>query len=124
MICNLTWQNKWEELSDKEICNDPRLGRLCDGEPPFTVAQIEGQGLTLLKDTWDKAYENKEEIQLAVLSKLRPEIVETGLSVNRDDRDDRRLVAFYANSHSEKTEIFRPVGLAVKLSNRDRHRIF
>lgn len=100
MICNLTWQNDWEELSDEEIYDDPRLRRLCDGGAPFTVAQIEGQGLGLLKDTWDSVEKDKEDIRLAVMSKLRPEIVETGLLVNGDDR---RLVAFHANSPSEST---------------------
>lgn len=101
MICNLTRQNEWEELSDKEIYDDPWLLRLCEEEePPFTVAQIEGgHGLGLLKDNWEKAYEEEEDIRLAVLSKLRPEIVETGLV---KDGSYRRLVALYANPDSGK----------------------
>jgi len=100
MICNLTRQNDWEELSDEEIYGDPWLRRLCGEEPPFTVAQVEGQGLDLLKDTWAKACEEKEEIRLAVLSTLRPEIVETGLV---KDKNDPCLVALYPISDSEGT---------------------
>jgi hypothetical protein len=99
MIRDLTWQNEWEELSE-EIYDDPWLLRLCGDEPPFTVAQIDGQGLGLLKDTWEKACEEKEEIRLVVLSTLRPEIVETGLA---KDGNDRRLVALYPISDSGGT---------------------
>lgn len=95
MICNLTWQDDWAELSDDEIYDRPWLLRLCEGVPPFTVAQIEGQGLGLIKDSWDKACEEDEkEIQLKVMSDLRPEIVETGLL---GERHDGRLIAFFAN---------------------------
>jgi hypothetical protein len=100
MICNLTRQNEWEELSDEKIYGNPWLLRLCGEEPPFTVAQVEGQGLGLLKDTWEKACEEKEEIRLAVLSTLRPEIVETGLV---KDGNDCRLVALYPISDSGRT---------------------
>jgi hypothetical protein len=41
MICDLTWQNEWEELSE-EINDEPWLLRLCGEEPPFTVAQVDG----------------------------------------------------------------------------------
>ena len=102
MICNLTRHNEWEELSDEEIYGDPWLRRLCGEELPFTVAQVEGQGLDLLKDTWTKACEEKEEIRLAVLSTLRPEIVETGLV---KDKDDRCLVALYPIADSEGNEM-------------------
>jgi hypothetical protein len=107
MIRDLTWQNEWEELSE-EIYDDPWLLRLCgEEEPPFTVAQVDGQGLGLLKDTWEKACEEKEEIRLVVLSTLRPEIVETGLA---EDGNDRRLVALYPISDSGGT---RDVGVQV-----------
>jgi hypothetical protein len=96
VICNLTW-SEWEEPSDEEIYGNPWRLRLCGEEPPFTVAQVEGQGLGLLKDSWEKACEEKEEIQLAVLSTLRPEIVETGMA---KDGDDRRLVALYPISRT------------------------
>lgn len=91
MICNLTRREEWEELSDEDIYDRPWLLRLCGEEPPFTVAQIEGQGFGLLKSTWEKACEEKKEIRLAVLSKLRPEIVESGLL-----EDGSRLVALFA----------------------------
>ena len=45
MICNLTQQNVWEELNDEDIIGDPRNCRLCGKGPPFTIAQVEGQGL-------------------------------------------------------------------------------
>jgi hypothetical protein len=107
MIRDLTWQNEWEELSE-EIYDDPWLLRLCgEEETPFTVAQVDGQGLGLLKDTWEKACEEKEEIRLVVLSTLRPEIVETGLA---EDGNDRRLVALYPISDSGGT---RDVGVQV-----------
>jgi hypothetical protein len=77
MICDLTWQNEREELS-KEIRED----------------------LGLLKDTWEKACEEKEEIRLVVLSTLRPEIVETALA---EDGNDDRLVALYPISDSGGT---------------------
>jgi hypothetical protein len=93
MICNLTREDDWEELSDEEIYDKPWLLRLCGEEPPFAVAQVDGQGLGLLKDTWEKACEEKEEIRLTVLSTLRPEIVETGLAKDGNDGNDRRLVA-------------------------------
>jgi hypothetical protein len=99
MIRNLTWQNEWEELSE-EIYDDPWLRRLCGDEPPFTVAQVDGQGLGLLKDTWEKACEEKEEIRLVVLSTLRPEIVETGLV---DGSNDCRLVGLFPISDSGGT---------------------
>ena len=92
VICNLTRQNEWEELSDAEIYDDLWLLRFCREDPPFTVAQVEGQGLGLLKDTWEKALEEKEEIQLKVLSTLRPDIIETGMV---KDGNDRRLVSLY-----------------------------
>jgi hypothetical protein len=98
MICDLTWQNEREELS-KEIREDWLL-RLCGEEPPFTVAQVDGQDLGLLKDTWEKACEEKEEIRLVVLSTLRPEIVETALA---EDGNDDRLVALYPISDSGGT---------------------
>lgn len=43
-------------------------------EPPFNIAQVEGQGLELLKNTWANTCEGQEEILLSVLSTLRPEI--------------------------------------------------
>ena len=99
MIYNLTPQNEWEELTDEDIIGDPRICRLCGEEPPFTIAQVEGQGLDLLKDTWAKTCEEEEEIRLSVLSTLRPEIVETALA---KDGNDRRLVALYPFSDSER----------------------
>ena len=99
MICNLTRQDECEELTDEDIYGDHWLRRLCGEEPPFTIAQVEGQGLNLIKDTWAKTCEEREEIRLSVLSTLRPEIVETGLT---KDGNDSRLVALYPFSDSEK----------------------
>lgn len=99
MICNLTRQNEWEEPTDEDIFGYPWLRRLCGEESPFTIAQVEGQGLDLVKDTWAKTCEEQEEIRFSVLSTLRPEIVETGLA---KDGNDRRLVALYPFSDSEK----------------------
>lgn len=92
IICNLTRQNEWEELTDEDVFGDYWLRRLCGEDPQFTIAQVEGQGLDLIKDSWAKASEEQEEIRLSVLSTLRPEIVETGLA---KDGHDRRLVALY-----------------------------
>ncbi|RTE84273.1 hypothetical protein BHE90_001128 [Fusarium euwallaceae] len=91
LICNLTRQDD-EELSDEDIDSDPGLLKLCGEEPSFTVAQVEGQGLELLKDTWENACDEKARIQLKVLSTSRPEIVETGY-VRFKGRDGRGLVA-------------------------------
>lgn len=92
IICNLTRQNEWEELTDEDVYGDHWLRRLCGEEPPFTIAQVEGQGFDLIKESWAKACKEQEEIRLSVLSTLRPEIVETGLA---KDGHDRRLVALY-----------------------------
>lgn len=62
MICNLTRQNEWEELTDEDIFGNPWLRRLCGEESPFTIAQVEGQGLDLVKDIWAKICEEQEEI--------------------------------------------------------------
>ena len=94
IIYNLTRKNDREELSDQETYDDRWLLRLCREGTPFTIAQIEGQGLGLLKSTWKTACKDENEIRLAVLSKLRPEIVETGLA---KAGDHTRLVALYTN---------------------------
>lgn len=92
MICNLTRRDDVEELSDEDITSDPELLKLCGEEPSFTVAQVDGQGLELLKDTWEIACDEKDKIRLKVLSTSRPEIVETGF-VRLNDWDGRGLVA-------------------------------
>lgn len=97
VICNLTCEEKSAELSDEELHEQPWLLRFCRQEPPFTVAQVKGQGLGLLKDTWESAYEDKEDIQLAVMSELRPEIAESGVFVKGDAR---HLVSLYPNPPS------------------------
>ncbi|RSL42980.1 hypothetical protein CEP54_015272 [Fusarium duplospermum] len=91
MICNLTREDDLE-LSDEDIASDPGLLKLCGEEPFFTVAQVDGQGLELLKDTWENACDEKARIQLKLLSTSRPEIVETGY-VRLDGKDGRGLVA-------------------------------
>lgn len=52
-----------------------------------------------VKDTWAKTCKEQEEIWLSVLLTLRPEIIETGLA---KDGNDRRLVALYPFSDSER----------------------
>lgn len=59
MVCNLTQQNKWEELTDEDIFGDPWLRRLCEEEH---IAQVEGQGLNLVKDTWAKTCKEQEKV--------------------------------------------------------------
>ncbi|KAH8659532.1 hypothetical protein BGZ61DRAFT_593942 [Ilyonectria robusta] len=92
MICNLTRQDDVEELSDEDIASDPGLLKLCGEETSFTVAQVDGQGPELLKDTWENACDERAKIRLTVLSTSRPEIVETGF-VRLNDGDGRGLVA-------------------------------
>lgn len=91
IICNLTREADLE-LSDEDIASDPGLLKLCGEEPSFTVAQVDGQGLELIKDTWENACDEKARIRLKVLSTSRPDIVETGY-VRLKGRDDRGLVA-------------------------------
>ena len=78
VMCNLTWHNGNEEMTDEEIYGDPDLLKFCQSGPPFTVARVEGQGLDLLNGSWNKIRKENERIKLTVLSDRIPEIVETG----------------------------------------------
>lgn len=92
VIRNLTAQNCWEEFSDEEIYADSSP-RGCFGQmSPFTLAKIKDQRLGLLKDSWERTCTEKREIEWTVLSTRRPEIVETGLA---KDVDDRRLIPLF-----------------------------
>lgn len=67
--------------------------------PRSLLRRSRGQGLELLKGTWANTCEEPEEIRLSVLLTLGLEIVETGLA---KDGNDRRLVALYPFSGSER----------------------
>ncbi|MCJ1342621.1 hypothetical protein MMC31_000808 [Peltigera leucophlebia] len=62
LICNLTRQNEWEELTDEDIYGDPWLCRLCGEEPPFLLLRRLRTKLDHVKDTWAKTCKEQEEI--------------------------------------------------------------
>lgn len=96
VMCNLTWHNDYEEMTDEEIYGDPNLLKFCQSGPSFTVARVEGQGLDLLNDSWKKIRKEKERIKLTVLSERIPEIVETGW------KGDKMLVGLFRDLEKTK----------------------
>lgn len=95
IIRNLTSQEDWEGLPDATVQEDQLLVSLCGKIDPFTVARLEDQGGTLLKRNW-RDVDGGEDLDFEVLSKVRPQVVETGIVEDGKDKSNSRIVALSA----------------------------
>ena len=96
VICNL--HNELDDLSDDDKGGEPWRLRLCGREPGFTVAHVVKQSVDLIKDSWEEACK-REEMTLEILSNLRPDIVQTGLTPGPNER----LVGLFPSKQAEST---------------------
>lgn len=87
IICDLFRE---DESNDYSLF--PELIRLCEEEPPFTIARVKNPGLSLIKDTWETGWSMEDQLRFTVLSKHTPEIAETFLTKRKYDS---RLVPLF-----------------------------
>ena len=86
-----------DDSSDDDNIEESGGLRLCVGSAESTKAHIVGQGVDLIKDSWQEAFK-KGEVTLKIASDLKPDIVQTGLTSGPYER----LVGLFASTKADK----------------------